>query len=309
MDAVLGQAPTVAFLKSRLADPPHLIFWGTTGVGKTMLANAWISEQLTAQGVTDPAQQAAMTLRLSSADDRGITAIRQRLTEFVRRKKPKDGAVAWVLFDDAEKTNLPQVTQQALRRILELHTHQTRFIFITQSPEHIIEPIQSRCVILQLTPVPLHVHAAALAARHAPATRLPAESLSLMAGLCLGNARQFTLMCQALPSGEATAAELQLITNAPPVTALLRLQNACAARDLPVVTESVLGLWSKGYSFEDCIAMLETVVHIYNGILTSDLQYVLQCCAEGHIAQILNRTTTLDLIAILSGRAASTALA
>jgi hypothetical protein len=116
-------------------------------------------------------------------------------------------------------------------------------------------------------------------------------------------------MCQALPSGEATTAELQLITNAPPVTTLLRLQNACAARDLPAVTESVLGLWSKGYSFEDCIAMLETVVHIYNGILTADLQYVLQCCAEGHIAQILNRTTTLDLIAILSGRAASTALA
>jgi replication factor C subunit 2/4 len=309
MDAVLGQAPTVAFLKSRLTAPPHLILWGPTGVGKTMLANAWITEQLTAQGITEPAHHAALTLRLSSADDRGIAAIRQRLTEFVRRKKPKDGAVAWVLFDDAEKSNLPQVTQQALRRILELHTHQTRFIFITQSPDHIIEPIQSRCVILQLTPVPLHAHAAALATRHAPATRLPADSLSLMAGLALGNARQFTLFCQALPAGDVSTAELQLLTNAPPVTALLRLQSACARRDLPAVTEGVLNLWSRGYSFEDCIAMLETVVHVYNGILTAELQYVLQCCAEGHIAQILNRTTTLDLIAVLSGRAASTALA
>lgn len=274
-----------------------------------MLANAWISEQLTAQGITDPAHHAALTLRLSSADDRGITAIRQRLTEFVRRKKPKDGAVAWVLFDDAEKSNLPQVTQQALRRILELHTHQTRFIFITQSPDHIIEPIQSRCVILQLTPVPLHFHAATLATKHAPAARLSADSLSTMAGLCLGNARQFTLMCQALPAGDVTPAEFQLLTNAPPVTTLLRLQAACAKRDLPTVTECVLNLWSKGYSFEDCIAMLETVVHVYNGILTAELQYVLQCCAEGHIAQILNRTTTLDLIAILSGRASSAALA
>jgi replication factor C subunit 2/4 len=309
MDAVLGQTPTVAFLKSRLADPPHLVFWGTTGVGKTMLANAWIAEQLATQGITDPAQQAALTLRLSSADDRGITAIRQRLTEFVRRKKPVDGAIAWVLFDDAEKSNLPHVTQQALRRILELHTHQTRFIFITQNPEHIIEPIQSRCVILQLTPVPLHAHAAVLAARHAPATHLAPESLSLMAGLCLGNARQFTLMCQALPSGEVATTELQLITNAPPVSTLLRLQNACARRDLPAVTECVLNLWSKGYSFEDCIAMLETVVHVYNGILTAELQYVLQCCAEGHIAQILNRTTTLDLIAVMSGRASSACLA
>jgi hypothetical protein len=116
-------------------------------------------------------------------------------------------------------------------------------------------------------------------------------------------------MCRALPAGDVAPAELQLLTNAPPVTTLLRLQNACARRDIATVTESVLNLWSKGYSFEDCIAMLETVVHIYNGILTSELQYVLQCCAEGHIAQILNRTTTLDLIAILSGRASSSTLA
>jgi DNA polymerase III delta prime subunit len=308
MDDVLGQTATVSFLKSRLRDPPHLIFWGPTGVGKTMLANAWITEQLSAQGVTDPIHQTQMILRLSSADDRGIAAIRQRLTEFVRRKKPVEGAVAWVLFDDAEKSNLPQVTQQALRRILELHAHQTRFIFITQSPDHIIEPIQSRCVILQLTPVPLALHSRTLVARHAPDAILKPAALSMIAGLCLGNARQFTLICQALPAGEVSDAELQLIANAPPINTLLRLQNATASRDLPTVTECVLALWSRGYSFEDCIAMLETVVRVYNGILTADLQYVLQCCAEGHIAQILNRTTTLDLIAILSGRASSTCL-
>jgi hypothetical protein len=76
-----------------------------------------------------------------------------------------------------------------------------------------------------------------------------------------------------------------------------------------MITECVLALWSKGYSFEDCIAMLEMVVRVYNGILTSELQYVLQCCAEGHIFQILNRMTTLDLIAVLSGQASSECLA
>jgi hypothetical protein len=71
----------------------------------------------------------------------------------------------------------------------------------------------------------------------------------------------------------------------------------------------VLALWSKGYSFEDCVAMLEMVVRVYNSSLNAELQYVLQCCAEGHIFQILNRMTTLDLISVLSGLASSSCLA
>ena len=57
------------------------------------------------------------------------------------------------------------------------------------------------------------------------------------------------------------------------------------------------------------LAMLEMVVRVYNEELNVELQYVLQCCAEGHIFQILNRMTTLDLIAVLSGKASSETLA
>ncbi len=284
-----------------------MILWGPTGVGKTMLANAWITEQLQAQGVTDPAHQTIMTLRLSSADDRGIAAIRQRLTDFVRRVRPVSGAVAWVLLDDAD--NLPAVTQQALRRILELHAHQARFCFVAQSPEHFIEPIQSRCVMVQCYPVTLQMHVATLLARHAPTSTVTPDAQQLMASLCLGNARQFTLICQALPAGPVSQEYVQLLVNAPPVQLLLRLQKAVIDRDLGSVTECVLALWSKGYSFEDCVSMLEMVVRIYNAILTAELQYVLQCCAEAHIYQILNRMTTLDLIAVFSGRASSSCLA
>jgi len=305
MDEVLGQEQTITFLREKIADPPHIILCGPTGVGKTMLANAWITEHLTAQGVIIAAHQNTMTLRLSSADDRGITAIRQRLTEFVRRVRPVAGAVAWVLLDDAD--NLPVVTQQALRRILELHAHQTRFCFVAQNCEHFIEPIQSRCVMLQCAPVPLHEHGRTILVKEAPNIHVADDKVELMAGLCMGNARQFALMCRALRS--SSSSDIQLLVNAPPVTLLLTLQNAIVARDVNVITECVLALWSKGYSFEDCVAMLEMVVRVYNDVLTADLQYVLQTCAEGHIFQILNRMTTLDLIAVLSGHASSECLA
>jgi DNA polymerase III gamma/tau subunit len=311
MDAILGQESTVDFLRSRIKNPPHIILWGPTGVGKTLLANTWITEQLTSQGVP-PQHHATMTLRLSSADDRGIAAIRQRLTEFVRRVRPVAGTVAWVLLDDAD--NLPVVTQQALRRILELHAHQTRFCFVAQTPEHFIEPIQSRCVMLQCGPVALSSHGPAILAATAPDVAVSEEAIHLMTSLCLGNARQFSLICQALRSysledAEITLEDIQLLVNAPPVALLLRLQAAIIKRDIGSITECVLGLWSKGYNFEDCIAMLEMVVRVYNPAINAELQYVLQVCAEGHIFQILNKMTTLDLIAVLSGRASSTCLA
>jgi DNA polymerase III delta prime subunit len=307
MDTVLGQEETVEFLRARIKDPPHIILCGPTGVGKTMLANAWITEHLHSQGV--PAQHhATMTLRLSSADDRGIAAIRQRLTEFVRRVRPVPNTIAWVLLDDAD--NLPAVTQQALRRILELHAHQTRFCFVALTCEHFIEPIQSRCVMLRCGPVDLVEHGPTIASKEAPGITISDDSHGLIAGLCQGNARQYTLICRALHiTGKSTMADIQMLVNAPPVNQLLRLQAAIIGRDLNAITECVLALWSKGYSFEDCIAMLEMVVRIYNEELNADLQYVLQCCAEGHIFQILNRMTTLDLVAVLSGKASSETLA
>lgn len=310
MDTVLGQETAIEYLRSRIRDPPHVILWGPTGVGKTILANTWITEHLVYQGVTDPKHQNAMILRLSSADDRGIAAIRQRLTEFVRRVRPVPNTVAWVLMDDAD--NLPVVTQQALRRILELHAHQTRFCFVAQSPEHFIEPIQSRCVMLQCQPVLLQQYGPSLLQKHAPEIQVDDDAVQLMAALCMGNARQFTLICQALRQYKGVPVrqeDIQLLVNAPPVQLLLRLQGAIIQRDLNSITECVLSLWSKGYSFEDIVSMMEMVVRVYNGILTDELQYVLQCCAEGHIFQILNRMTTLDLIAVFSGLASSACLA
>ena len=175
MDDIVGQDNTISYLKGRLSDPPHIILWGPTGVGKTMLANAWITKHLESQGVTKTADKTAMTLRLSSADDRGINAIRQKLTEFVRRVRPIKDALAWVLMDDAD--NLPVVTQQALRRILELHVSQCRFCFVAQSPEHFIEPIQSRCVILQCLPVSMYQHGDTIREREAPGLTFNEEAL------------------------------------------------------------------------------------------------------------------------------------
>lgn len=288
MDTVLGHERTVAFLRSRIHDPPHLIITGPAGVGKTLLATAWIKEQLIYQGVTRPEDRDRMTLRFSSADDRGITTIRQRLLELVRRVRPVANTYAWVLMDDAD--SLPVVAQQALRRILELYVHQARFCLIAPSAEFFIEPIQSRCVRLQLNPMALTIHGPALA------RQVGVESLSMEDTLlCLGNASQYMLICRARAMGLCDIA-----LSMPPVKLLLRLQEFTIRHDIVGVTDVIVDLWQQGYSFEDVISMLESVVRNNNGILTTELQHVLNCCAEGHISQIQNRVTLLDLIGLFS---------
>ena len=272
-----------------------------------MLAHAWISEHLTHQKIPTQYHE-SMTLILNSADDRGITAIRQRLTEFVRRVFPIVGAKAWILIDDAD--NLPVVTQQALRRILELHVHHALFCFIAKSCEYFIEPIQSRCVILWCNPVDLNTYGHVLLDEYlSPALRAQVDDTNLqnIIGICHGNAHQFVLICKGLASS-GDVLSLNLLINGMPVTILLRLQNAIIANDLHIITECVLLLWSKGYSYEDCLDLLYLVVITYNDVLTKDHQYVIQVCGEGHINQILNRMTTLDLIEIFSGMTSSECL-
>ena len=338
MDTVFGQAPVVSFLKSRIANPPNIILFGPTCVGKTMLANAWISEHLASQGATVSAET---KLSLNNSDDRGIATIRQKLTDFVMRSR---SSIAWVLVDDAD--NLPTVTQQALRRILELYEHKIRFLFISQTCANFIEPIQSRCVLLQCSPVDIRRYARNIMETQTD-LKLSDDELRTLADMCLdGNARQLVLLfrAMALTGSTGSAGSLHQLVNGMPTDVLVRQQNAIPSRDIHTITESVLTLWNTGYSFEDCITMLETTVRTQEqqkqqnekplvsqsnilkqqscfilqnekpevsrlNILKQQSCFILQLCGEAHIFQIQNRTTTLDLIAVLSGVASSTCLA
>ena len=298
MDSLICQDHITHFLKNHIDAPPHLMFFGPSGCGKTSMARAFIHAYLSKHGVPEHEHKNYILL-LNSVDDRGIGTIRGQLTEFVRRTRRYPAVKAWVWMDDAD--SVPVVSQQALRRILENYEPYTRFLFVASGPEPFIEPLQSRCVMLQFLPVNLVFNRAFF--HKNSKLRIAPDADAWMMSMSLGNARLYKLFHQMLESTgmtEVSASDVQAIVNAPPVRQLETLGRAVLAEDRVATLKSLLTLWSAGYCFEDIIYLLEIVCRIYNYFSPEETQKLYLKCGEGHVAMILNKTRLLDALAVFT---------
>jgi len=295
MDAVLSQDHIRTFLQSHVADPPHMMFFGPSGTGKTMMSRAFIYTYLKHHGVPE-AEFSDYILALTSVNDRGIATIRGSLTEFVRRTRRYPAAKAWVWMDDAD--SVPVISQQALRRILENYEKHARFLFVANGAESFIEPLQSRCVMLQFMPVNLSIVRPSM-----DKMAVKDDAHTWMISMALGNARLYKLFFQMLECAGMTdvgAAEIQAIVNAPPVTQLVRLGRAALNKNQVEVLRALLDLWSLGFCFEDIVNLLEIVCKIYSYFTGEEAQRLYLACGEGHVAIIMNKTRLLDAVKIFT---------
>lgn len=298
MDSLVNQDHIRTFLRNHIDNPPHLMFFGPPGCGKTSLTRAFLCEYFKRQGVPENEYKHYM-LFLNSVDDRGIGTIRGQLTEFVRRTRRYPKVKAWVWMDDAD--SVPVVSQQALRRILENYEPYARFLFVASGPEPFIEPLQSRCVMLQFLPVNLVVHTPHF--RKHTGISVSEEAESWMINMALGNARLFKLFYQILEctgKRSVNASDVQSIVNAPPVKQLADLGHASLSGDRVRTLKALLNLWSAGYCFEDIIYLMEIVCRIYTFFTPEESQRLYLRCGEGHVAMILNKTRLLDALAVFT---------
>jgi DNA polymerase III delta prime subunit len=298
MDTLICQDHITYYLKNHIDNPSHLMFFGPPGCGKTSMARAFIHAYLTKNGVPDNEHKDYILL-LNSVDDRGIGTIRGQLTEFVRRTRRYPNVKAWVWMDDAD--SVPIVSQQALRRILENYEPYARFLFVAAGPEPFIEPLQSRCVMLQFLPVNLMFNKDFF--KQTDNLTISDEAEQWMISMALGNARMYKLFHQILKASglkEVTAQDVQAIVNAPPVEMLERLGRAALDNNRVHTLKSLLALWSAGYCFEDIIYLMEIICRIYNFFTPQETQRLYLKCGEGHVAMILNKTRLLDALAVFT---------
>ncbi len=149
LDDVVGQDDVIRALKGFVEkrSMPHLLFAGPAGTGKTTTALALANDLYKSEELV-----AANYLELNASDERGIDTIRTKIKDFA--KTAPFGEVPFKIIHLDEADNLTADAQQALRRIMEMYSVTTRFIFACNYSSKIIEPIQSRCAVFRFGPIP-----------------------------------------------------------------------------------------------------------------------------------------------------------
>ena len=146
LNQIIGQEAIVDKLKAfaEAKNFPNMIFSGPAGVGKTTSAIA-LAKELYKDNLSEA------FLELNASDSRGIDVIRGRVKEFARTIPLSGGMVKIIFLDEADA--LTPEAQHALRRTMEKYSATTRFILSANYASKIIEPIQSRCVVLRFKPL------------------------------------------------------------------------------------------------------------------------------------------------------------
>lgn len=112
----------------------NLMLTGTAGVGKTTIAKAMCDEM------------GCDTLVINASLDAGIDVIRSQVTQFASSLS-MGGNTKVVIFDEADYLS-PNSTQPALRGFIEAFHNNCRFIFTCNFKNRLIEPIHSRCTVI-----------------------------------------------------------------------------------------------------------------------------------------------------------------
>lgn len=150
LDDVKGHDDAIAKVKELMkrGTIPHLILEGPPGTGKTSTALAIVNElfrDLPKEVVKTNAKE------LNASDARGISAVRTEMKDFNKATKSPMVPHKILILDESDDMTDP--AQHALRRQMELFTHNCRMILICNYSNKIIPPIQSRCAIVHFTPL------------------------------------------------------------------------------------------------------------------------------------------------------------
>ena len=141
-EEVVGQHEIIRRVSSlvQAMNIPHLMLAGPAGTGKSTLALA-IVKALYGEAWRDN------YLELNASDERGIDVVRQKVKDFARTKALANIPFKVIFLDEADA--LTKEAQQALRRTMENFTNTCRFVMSCNYSSNIIDPIQSRCVVLR----------------------------------------------------------------------------------------------------------------------------------------------------------------
>lgn len=153
LNDIIEQEEIVKVLQSTLktGDLPHLLLYGPPGTGKTSTILA-VAMQLFGPNIIND-----RVIELNASDDRGIGIVRNNIIKFAKivvgAKDPNYPCPDFkiVILDEADA--MTPDAQSALRKVMESTSNITRFCFVCNYINQIIDPITSRCMKFRFKPI------------------------------------------------------------------------------------------------------------------------------------------------------------
>ena len=131
-------------IKNNIDNLPNMIFSGPPGCGKTTLINI-ICDLIYKDSKKTKKKNC---LFLNASDERGITDVKNKIKNFCM-KTPYNHDFKIIILDEADA--ITYEAQTALRKIMENYSKTTRFCFLCNYDNKIINPIISRCIKFNFT--------------------------------------------------------------------------------------------------------------------------------------------------------------
>jgi len=116
----------------------NMLIYGLPGTGKTTYINLIINNYLKDKHNDDD------LLNLNASDERGINTVRNKIKIFCKKKNNKNN-FKLVILDESDSLTID--AQMSMRKIIEDYNN-TKFIFICNYKNKIINPLISRCVVI-----------------------------------------------------------------------------------------------------------------------------------------------------------------
>ena len=135
-DIVLPESLKQTFQKIVVSkELPNMLFTGTAGLGKTTVAKALCNEL------------GCDYILINGSEEGNIDTLRTKIKQFASSVSLQGGYKV-VILDEADYLN-PQSTQPALRGFIEEFSKNCRFILTCNFKNRIIEPLHSRCSVIE----------------------------------------------------------------------------------------------------------------------------------------------------------------